>query len=129
MARQVQTNAKGAADPNAGPAVTPAPTRPAKAAAPDLIGTPRRQQNVGNSYGLRGYAGASSANPGEMVRSQLAENLKSSVQDDAIDVVIARGTAKQDASITGQLRSINAANKTPVTYGHRDPNAGNPKIG
>lgn len=73
---------------------TPAPTRPAKVAPPDVVSEVRRQQNAGNMYGMNGFRGASSANPGEMVRSPLAENIKSASEqgsDPLLNAVIQKG--------------------------------------
>jgi hypothetical protein len=53
----------------------------------------------------------SSVEPGKAVRSPLAANLKSSVDDDGVlDRIIRDGTARQDESVTGQLRKIAAGN-------------------
>lgn len=71
---------------------TPAPVK--RVAAPDFISQVKNPQNVGSGYGANGYAGPSSINPGQMVRSPLAENMKSSSEqggDPVLDAVIARG--------------------------------------
>jgi len=51
------------------------------------------------------------------VRSQLGQNLLDSVDDDGVlDRIIQNGTARQDDSITGQLRNI-AAGNVPIHPG------------
>jgi len=71
---------------------TPAPVK--RVPAPDFISQVKNPQNVGTGYGANGYAGPSSVNPGQMVRSPLAENMKSSSEqgsDPVLDAVIAEG--------------------------------------
>lgn len=92
MAQDITTKAKN----NAAmvPNKTPAPTRPAKIPAPDVISTVRAEQNAGNHYGLNGYTGASSINPSEKVISPLAQSLKSASEkgsDPVLDAVASRG--------------------------------------
>jgi hypothetical protein len=96
----VQAKAKGNA-PATGMQKTPAP---------DAISTPRSPG--GQGYGTGGPVGNSpSVLPGAGVRSTLAANLKSSVDDDGVlDRVIREGTARQDNSVTGQLRKIADSN-------------------
>jgi hypothetical protein len=100
-------NATGNAPNTGAPGPTPAPTRPL---APDLISRIRDPQE-GARYGQNsGAENPSSIDPGQQLLSPLAANLKSSVHDDAIDRVIAEGTARQDDFITGQLRAISDKN-------------------
>lgn len=122
MARQVDTTAKGNA-PGAGPVKTPGPTRPA---APDVISQARLG---GDGYGQNSGRNNPSVIPsGSQKLSPLAANMKASVDDGgALDTVIARGTAKQDVSVTGQLRDI-AAKSQPISYGHKNPNANPVKV-
>jgi hypothetical protein len=123
------------------PNKTPAPTRPAKIPAPDVISTVRAEQNAGNHYGLNGYTGASSVNPGESVISPMAQSLKSASEkgsDAVLDEVIARGTRAAGTSgrLTGepagvyegvgesQLRPVSSKQDVPTTFGHKNPNVG-----
>ncbi len=62
----------------------------AKTPAPDVISKIRNPSNVGG-YGMSYYSGPTSADPGQRVLSPLAQNLESSVDDDAIDIVRSRG--------------------------------------
>ena len=98
--------AKGNA-PATGMQKTPAPTRPAPPDAVDTVRNPSAQ-----SYGENGPANnASRTNPGEFVESDLGKNMRASVDDDGVlDRIIRDGTAKQDDSVTGQLRTIAAGN-------------------
>jgi hypothetical protein len=77
-----------------------------KTPAPDAISTPR--SGTGQGYATNGPVGnASSVEPGKRVLSPLAQNLESSVDDDGVlSRVIREGTARQDDSITSQLRKI-----------------------
>jgi hypothetical protein len=96
----VQTKAKGNA-PATGMQKTPAP---------DAVSQPR--SGAGQGYGANGPVGNSpSVAPGKAVISPLGANLKSSVDDDGVlDRIIRDGTARQDESVTGQLRKIAAGN-------------------
>jgi hypothetical protein len=110
MAYQTKTTAKGNGPNTGAPGPTPAPTRPARPNAPDLVSSIRDTQG-GNAYGQNSPQGnPSSVAPGKQLLSPLAANLKSSVDDDAIDRVISEGTARQDDFITGQLRQIGDKN-------------------
>lgn len=118
----VKTNAKGNA-PGGGPIKTPGPTRPA---APDVISQARLG---GDGYGQNsGRNNPSSVPPGQQRLSPLAANLKASVDDDGVlDHIIASGTARQDTTVTGQLRSISDKN-VPVHPHMKDANvAGAPR--
>jgi hypothetical protein len=85
----------------------------ARTPAPDVISKPRGGTVAG--YGMGGGANnPSSVEPGKAVRSLLGQNLLDSVDDDGVlDHIIQKGTARQDDSITGQLRNI-AAGNVPV---------------
>jgi len=73
-------------------------------AAPDVISKPRAG---GGGFGQNGGAANPSSAPIGAVRSQLGQNLLDSVDDDGVlDHIIKNGTARQDDSITGQLRNI-----------------------
>jgi hypothetical protein len=72
--------------------------------APDVISAPR---SGGAGYGMSGGAVNPSRVPVGAVRSKLAQNLLDSTDDDGVlDHIIKNGTARQDDSITGQLRTI-----------------------
>lgn len=98
---------------------------PNKTPAPDEISRPRAGTPAG--HGQNGPQ-PSSVDPGKAVLSPLAANLKSSVTDPALDVVIARGTYKsQVVTDDEQLRQI-AAGNVPSHDSMRDPNSGNAKV-
>jgi hypothetical protein len=109
MAYQVKTTAKGDAANTGAPGPTPAPK--AKPQPPDQISKVRAPTNAGG-YGLNGFVGRSSLNPGEQLLSPMAESLKAASDDgeSVLDTVVAKGTARQDTSITSQLRTIAAGN-------------------
>jgi hypothetical protein len=82
------------------PVATGMPRQPA----PDVISNPR---SGGAGYGMSGGAVNPSRAPVGSVRSKLAQNLLDSTDDDGVlDHIIKNGTARQDDSITGQLRTI-----------------------
>jgi len=56
--------------------------------------------------------------------SPMAANLKASSDDGegVLDTVIAKGTARVDTEVTGQLRDI-AAKGLPPAFGMKNPNA------
>jgi len=94
--------AKGDGPNTASPGPTPAPTRPI---APDVISAPRKATAAG--YGMNSDNGPVSLAPGTTRQSPLADNLRASVDDDGVlDRVQREGTARQDDSVTGQLRKI-----------------------
>lgn len=105
-----------------------APTRPARVPSPDIVSTPRAEQNVGSKYGLNGFEGRSSTSPGETVMSPLAESIKSASDDgeSILDSVIAHGTATPLPD--WQTRDIDRSQHVPTTFGHRDPNANLAKV-
>lgn len=123
--KAVQTTATGNAADTGTPVSLP-PTKPARVAAPDVVSQVRNEQNAGSFYGLNGFRGASSVNPGEVTKSPLAENMQGDdpvlaavqkfgtaamrtpeVGDDVADV---RGTPD------GQIRKIGATN-VPDSFG------------
>ena len=61
-----------------------------KTPAPDVISKIRNPSNVGG-YEMSYYSGPVSVDPGQRVLSPLAQNLESSVEDDAIDIIRSRG--------------------------------------
>jgi hypothetical protein len=87
-----------------------------KTPAPDEVTNIRAPSAPG--YGMNGVQ-PSSVPPGKAVLSPLAANLKSSVTDDAIDSVIANGTARND-KVTSQLRTI-AAGNVATAHGMKGP--------
>ena len=92
---------------NTGMPVSLPPTKPAPTW-PDVISTPRNPR-LGSGIGMNQYAGRSSLDPGEMSRSPLATSIKNASErgsDAVLDTIVERGTARQDDSITGQLRDI-----------------------
>jgi hypothetical protein len=96
---------------------TPAPTRPA---APDEVTAVRAPTRPG--YGMDGDTSRSNTSPGETVKSILARNLEASVDDDGALARIEReGTAKQDDSVSGQLRTI-AKGNVPDHPAMKSPN-------
>jgi hypothetical protein len=99
----VQAGSKGS-NPTAGAVKTPAP---------DAVSSPRHPTGLG--YGQNNYSGASSIAPGQAVRSPLADNLRTSVSDDALDQVIARGAGNGDEVLNTQVRKIGSGN---VAAGH-----------
>jgi hypothetical protein len=112
----VQVKAKGNA---------PATGMP-KTPAPDAISAPRR--GAGQGYGANGPTGNNpSVEPGKSITSPLAANLKASVDDDGVlDRVIKQGTARQDDSVTGQLRKI--ADSNVPTHPHMSGAKPGPKV-
>ena len=123
MARTVVKPAKdNASGSDTGMPKTIAPTRPARLG-PDVISTPRLPRG-GSAYGQNQFAGRSSTSPGEMVRSPLAQSIKDASErgsDAVLDHIIEHGTAKQDDSVTGQLRKI-ADGNVPIHPGMRSRN-------
>jgi hypothetical protein len=113
----VQAKAKGNG-PATGMQKTPAPTRKAP---PDAVTSIRAPTPQG--YGENGpHANASRTNPGETVESDLAMNLRESVDDDgALARIVKEGTAKVDDSISGQLRTI-AKGNVPDHPAMKSPN-------
>jgi hypothetical protein len=96
-----------------------------KTPAPDQISHPRAPFS-GNGYGENGPQ-PSSVPPGAAMRSPLAENLKSTVDDPALNTVIARGTYQsQVVTDDKQLREI-AAGNVPTHSGTRGAATG-PKV-
>jgi hypothetical protein len=85
--------------------------------APDQVTTIRAPG--GQGYGENGSANPSSVAPGKTVRSQLAQNLLDSVDDPAIDEVIAKGTARNvhTGDMTGRVVPV-----TPSSAGGFDAN-------
>ena len=81
---------------------TPAPTRPA---APDVVSSIRAPSKA--SYGMNGYSGSSSADPGFSVTSPLADNLKASSDDGTLDKIIKGGAAGGDDWQTRKLDNSN----------------------
>ena len=76
--------------------------------APDEVSHIRAPGAAG--YGMNGPQ-ASSVDPAKAVLSPLAHNLKASVDDDGcLDRIIKEGTARQDDTVTGQLRKIASGN-------------------
>ena len=126
MAKQVQTNARGNSDPNAGSNKTPGPTKRVVPQAPDQISAIRKPSPAG--YGMNGPQ-PSSINPGQQMLSPLAANLKASSDDgqSCLDTVIARGTARQDDVVTTQLRKI-ADKACPQAFGMKSPNKPDEKV-
>src|ERR1700731_1274588 len=95
--------AKGNAPDTGSPGPPPAPTRPA---APDVISHPRAGIAAG-FYGGNADSGPVSLVPGTTRQSPLADNLRASVDDSGeLDRIQREGTARQDSSIAGQLRTI-----------------------
>jgi hypothetical protein len=89
-----------------------------KTPAPDQVTNIRSPG--GSGYGQNGVQ-PSSVEPGKSVLSPLAANLKSAVDDDGVlDRVIRDGTARQDETVTGQLRKI-AAGNVPTAHGMKGP--------
>ena len=121
MAKEVQQPAKGnATGPKIGP--TPAPTKKVIPTAPDQVTFVRKPSPAG--YGMNGDASPSSLTPGQQRLSPMAANLKASSDDGegVLDTVIAKGTARVDTEVTGQLRDI-AAKGLPPAFGMKNPNA------
>ena len=87
-----------------------------KTPAPDAISAPR--SGSGQGHGSNGPVGNNpSVEPGKRVLSPLAQNLESSVDDDGcLNRIIREGTARQDDSITSQLRTI-ADGNVPDAFG------------
>lgn len=87
-----------------------------KTPAPDQISNPRAPGVA--AYGESGGPNNPSSVPaGHRVISALGANLESSVSDDGVrDRIIREGTARQDDSVTGQLRDI-AAKAPPDSFG------------
>lgn len=121
MANQVKTNAKGNSGDTAGPVVTPAPTKKVIPTAPDQISMVRKPSTIG--YGMNGDISPSSIAPGQQRLSPMAANLKASGDDgeSVLDAVVAKGTARNDDRVTGQLRDI-AAKGAPPAHGMRSRN-------
>lgn len=133
MARQVDVNAKGNSGDTAGPVKTPAPTKRVVPSAPDQVSFVRKPSP--NGYAMNGPQ-PSSVGPGAAMCSPLAQNLRGTVQDAALDAVIASGSAaKRGVNLTGdaddenikgqtgsQLRTYSADQKVPTTHGMRSRN-------
>ena len=108
-----------------------APTRPAKIPGPDIVSTPRQEQNVGSRYGMNNFAGRSSTSPGEEVHSPLSESIRSASEkgsDPVLAALIEKGSAAMDVvgdevitavegQLGSQLRDIREGNKTPDSWG------------
>ncbi len=94
--------------------------------APDEVSSIRNPSQAG--LGMNGFAGPSSDTEIGKTVSPLGLNLRASVTDDAIGEVIAHGTAKQDVSVTAQLRKI-SADAPPPSYGMRLANSGGAPMG
>ena len=91
--KTVQTNAKGNA-PGGGPIKTPAPDQISNVRSPGQAGAGQNGPQP------------SSVEPGKASRSQLAQNMVESVNDEGVlDYVIANGTARNEG-VTDQLRNI-----------------------
>jgi len=100
-------NASGTLDGSTGMPKNVAPTKRPKHG-PDVISTPRNPTG-GSGYGQNQYGGRSVTDPGELVRSPLAQDMKDTGErgsDAVLDHIVEHGTAKQDDEITGQLRDI-----------------------
>jgi len=106
MAYQVDGSKK---NPTAGPVKTPAP---------DVVSTPRNPTG-GGGYGENQFNLASSVMPGKSVQSPLAANLRSTVDDPALDQVIAGGSGSRDDVLNTQIRKIGAGN-VPPAHGMRN---------
>jgi hypothetical protein len=125
MAKQVKEAASGNA-PGAGPVTTPAPTQRPPGSEKDF--TFGRQ-----SYGANAYGGPSSLTPGHKERASITVNNDDS--DATLSAIKQHGSAAMRVPLPGddvedvrgtpatQIRDVSAANKTPVTFGHKDPNA------
>ncbi len=99
--RPVTKPAAGNAKNTGAPGPTPAPLSEASLAL-------AKDRSMGReNYGSNAYDGKVYADPGKTTTSPLADELKTFAQTDGeLDRVIAKGTARQDESITGQLRKI-----------------------
>jgi len=110
---------KGAGDLPATAAGDPSATGMPKSVAPDVISAPRASKS---GYGQNGWARASSLTPFDDSNdgvSPLAANIKEAGErgsDAVLDHVITNGTARQDSSITSQLRDISSKN-VPDAWG------------
>ncbi|HUZ34022.1 MAG TPA: hypothetical protein VMV19_18225 [Xanthobacteraceae bacterium] len=91
----------------------------------------------GEGYGQAQYSGASSDVPGAATMSEMAANMKSSVDDDGVlDAVIAKGTSKStagfaaevDGETSDQLRAISDKN-VPNAHGMTSQTDGADNIG
>ena len=123
--RGVKVGATGNA-PGAGPVKTPAPTAHPPGSEKDF--TFGRQ-----SYGANAYGGPSSLTPGKKERASLTVNNDDS--DAVLDAIKQHGTAAMRAPLPGddvedvrgtpatQIRDVSAANKTPIAFGMKNPNA------
>jgi hypothetical protein len=123
MAHNANQPAKGNAPNTGSPGPTPAPKARVVPQAPDQITFVRKPSPAG--YGQNGPQ-PSSINPGQQMLSPMAANLKASSDDGegVLDTVIARGTARQDESVTGQLRKIADSADVPPSYGMKLPKSG-----
>ena len=114
MAISVKEAAKGNAPSTGTPGFTPAPTKPQ----PPDVTMVRNPTAAG--YGMNGYTGRSSVDPGKTVISPLAAAIKADVNDPALDAVIASGMGKKttidsSSKLTGQERPIS---DTPFPPAH-----------
>jgi hypothetical protein len=96
--KAVTTTATGDASNTGMPKSLP-PVKRAKVAAPDVVSQIRNEQNAGSYFGLNGYRGGSSNNPGEITKSPLAENI--SGDDPVLAAVQEFGSAAMRAPEVG----------------------------
>jgi hypothetical protein len=108
--KPVKTTATGNAADTGTPVSLP-PIKPAKVAAPDVVSQTRNEQNAGSHYGLNGYRGPSSLNPGEAVKSPLADNM--SGDDTVLAAVQKFGSAAMRAPEVGD--DVEDVKGTPAT--------------
>lgn len=131
MAIIVEQAAKGNA-PSTGMQKTPAPTKPARPAAPDVISQARKG---GDAYGQNsGTANPSRLNPGEVLKSPMALNIEASSNDQSGESLLGRiarlGVAKSGDAVDTMSPQTRSGSDTafPSAFGHakRGADSGSP---